>query len=296
MNKYYIFMIVYKNQNFSKSAHELFTTQPSISYAIKELESALNVKLFYRVHNGVIPTAEADELYQYLLEAFQVIRFGEEKIKKMSILGVGTIKIGVPSHIGVFYLDHKMQKFNKLYPNIKFEIICKSVSELSKMLETHHLDLVIESRKLTTTKEELTLRSQKLLYLHYCFIFHKDFFIKYNNLEEFLVEVSDNKLIVPNMGAPIWKSLNEIFTNVHKKMNPKFEVWTSEMVLDLVLRKMGVGYFVKEFIPKKEQDYLVIIEDDGFPSCTLNVSYIPKFQSVSSQKFINFLQGDEESG
>ena len=283
-------MTVYKNQSFSKAAKELYTTQPAISYYIKELEKYLNVQLFHRVHNGVLPTEEGNELYRYILEAFQVIKFGEEKIQKLSTLATGTIRIGIPSHIGVFYLNEKIQQFYQLYPHIKFEIVCKSIADMSKMLEMKQLDIIIETRPLSVMKNHLSIKNDYLMQLHYCFIAHKDLKLSNFSLTEFLKKVSAEKLIIPNMGAPAWNGLNEIFRKVSIELKARVEVWTSEMILDLVYRKVGVGYFIKEFIPPQFELLMDVLEDKTFPTIDLQISYILEFQSVSSKKFIDFLK------
>ena len=55
---YKTFYEVAKCSSFSKAAEKLYVSQPSISYSIKQLETNLETKLFYRIPSGVklIPT------------------------------------------------------------------------------------------------------------------------------------------------------------------------------------------------------------------------------------------------
>lgn len=59
-----IFISVFKNKSFSKAAKELFLTQPTISEHIKTLEEELDCKLFDRFGKVIIPTTEAEILYE----------------------------------------------------------------------------------------------------------------------------------------------------------------------------------------------------------------------------------------
>ncbi len=52
--------------SFSKAAEKSFTTQPNISKHIASLENSLNMTLFERKRNGVVPTAEAVSLAKRL--------------------------------------------------------------------------------------------------------------------------------------------------------------------------------------------------------------------------------------
>lgn len=49
---YRIFYHTAKAGNLTKAAQELFITQPSVSYAIKQMEEAFGVKLFHRQSKG----------------------------------------------------------------------------------------------------------------------------------------------------------------------------------------------------------------------------------------------------
>ena len=59
--KYY--QSVYENRSVSAAARACFISQPSISAAIRQLESELSVVLFVRHPKGVNPTEDADRLY-----------------------------------------------------------------------------------------------------------------------------------------------------------------------------------------------------------------------------------------
>ena len=122
LNLYKTFCAVVENKSFSKAAEKLFISQPAISYNIKELEKNLNVKLFYRISKGVMPTSEGEKLYYYIKSAYDFIYLGEQSIKDSQKKPNGNIRIGVPTHIGISYLSNKIESFYKKYPNIKFYI------------------------------------------------------------------------------------------------------------------------------------------------------------------------------
>ena len=67
------FVIVAKNLNISKSAEELYITQPALSKTILELEKELNRKLFIRKNSGLILTESGQQLYDNLRKHFNEI-------------------------------------------------------------------------------------------------------------------------------------------------------------------------------------------------------------------------------
>jgi len=65
---------VAQSLSFSKAADRLYISQPSLSSAIKELESEMNVRIFLRTARGVTVTAEGAEFLGY---ARQVVEQSE---------------------------------------------------------------------------------------------------------------------------------------------------------------------------------------------------------------------------
>jgi DNA-binding transcriptional LysR family regulator len=62
------FQAVYELGSLSAAARACFISQPSITSAIQQLESTLNVSLFVRHARGVLPTSAADKLYPHAKE------------------------------------------------------------------------------------------------------------------------------------------------------------------------------------------------------------------------------------
>src|SRR5690348_8386581 len=91
---YRIFLQTAKAGNFTKAAEELFITQPSVSYAIKQLEDALGLKLFHRLSKGVVLTAEGEALFEYVQQSFLILNRGESKIQALKQLDDGELRIG----------------------------------------------------------------------------------------------------------------------------------------------------------------------------------------------------------
>jgi DNA-binding transcriptional LysR family regulator len=63
---YRIFLHTARHGNVTKAAQELHVTQPSVSYAIKQMEEALGLKLFHRLSKGVELTEEGKALAAYV--------------------------------------------------------------------------------------------------------------------------------------------------------------------------------------------------------------------------------------
>jgi DNA-binding transcriptional LysR family regulator len=117
-----IFVSVYKNKSFSKAADKNFLTQPTVSEHIKNLEMYLNCKLFDRVGKQIIPTKEADILYENAIEIIDKFENLKENIDKIKELPSGKILIGASTIPGTYILPSFIAFFKNFYPDINIQI------------------------------------------------------------------------------------------------------------------------------------------------------------------------------
>lgn len=135
-----VFISVYKNRNFSKAAKEIFLTQPTISEHIKSLEEELKCKLFDRIGKRVIPTKEADILYEESLDLINKFENLKDIIQKMQRLPSGNILIGTSSIPGTYILPSLIPEFKNSYPDIHIQIeISDSLEVINNLLSNNYL-------------------------------------------------------------------------------------------------------------------------------------------------------------
>ena len=323
-NLYKIFLYLYEEKSISKTANKLYVSQPAISYSLKELESQLGYALFYRNSKGIEPTMEAKELYGYISTAFNILNDAEEHIKNLNSLSIGCIRIGTPSHIGVFYLSSFISDFRKIYPGIRFEIICKSTADMIEMLETRKLDVIVDTLPINSKKNVTKITLAKL---HNCFAYNKNIMKDVNiekvsdlknyplilpsatssirlKLDEYIMKdvnvkcVEDLKkypLILPSATSSIRLKLDEYLESKNTKLNPVIESWTTEIMLEMVRKGVGIGYFVRNVIDTQEDkdNFEVLLFDDEFPAVDVCCVYIDDFLTMAARKFVEMLDSNK---
>ena len=289
-NLYKIFLYLYEEKSISKTANKLYVSQPAISYSLKELENQLGYTLFYRNSKGIEPTMEAKELYGYISTAFNILNDAEEHIKNLNNLNVGTIRIGTPSHIGIFYLADYISDFRKLFPGIKFEIICRSTSDMVEMLETRKLDIIVDTLPINSKKEVTKITLAKL---HNCFAYNKNIFkdIDVKKIED----LEKYPLVLPSATSSIRLKLDEYLESKNTKLNPVLESWTTEIMLAMVRRGVGIGYFVENVIEtqKDKDDFEVLSFNNDLPAVDVCCVYIDDFLTTAAKKFVELLKNNK---
>ena len=136
LNSYKTFYLVAKYKSFTKASQELFVSQPAVTQTIKKLEEQLNIELFKRLSNGAITLTAAGEIvYYYAEKIFNLAIANKIIVEKAREASFEVINVGVPTHIGSFYLVRYLKKFNDKYPGIKFNSINKKSDEMIIMLK-----------------------------------------------------------------------------------------------------------------------------------------------------------------
>ena len=290
-NLYKIFLYLYEEKSISKTANKLYVSQPAISYSLKELENQLGYTLFYRNSKGIEPTAEAKELYGYISTAFNILNEAEDHLKKLDNLKIGCLKIGISPQIGISYITDVITKFRKKHPGVRFEFTSKESSEMLEMLENRNLDLMIDTLPINSKKN---INKEVLAKKESCFVYNKNKFenIKINTIEELL----KYNLILPSYNTSVRSKLDEDMESRGIKIDSSIEVDSSEMLLEMVNKGLGIGYIYKDFISNyiNNSDLEIIKLEDELPTQDICLVYMNDFLTTASKKFINMLDKEKE--
>lgn len=138
---YRIFLHAAESSNLTKAAQILHLTQPSVSYAIKQLENALGVGLFDRLSKGVRLTQEGQALYLHVRQAFEELDFAERRMKKMKQLSEGQLRIGANGAIIRDFIVPLLDQFRDRYTNIRVQLSQEKTSLILDRLKRGSLDI-----------------------------------------------------------------------------------------------------------------------------------------------------------
>jgi DNA-binding transcriptional LysR family regulator len=115
---------VVKFGSMAKAAAQLRLTQPAISQAVADLESALGVRLLDRSPRGVTPTAYGEALLRRGTEAFDALSQGIKDIEFLSDPGRGEVWVGASeSYISGGYLSAVITHLAAHYPRVAIHVV-----------------------------------------------------------------------------------------------------------------------------------------------------------------------------
>lgn len=124
------FISVVKNNSFSYAAKELYTTQPTVSNNIKNLEIELNTNLLDRTSKTISLTDSGKIFYKYAVELINVRDKAKFTISEHAGKVEGEIEICASSIPEEYVLPYIIKDFSKIYPKVSFSVTHKNSKDV----------------------------------------------------------------------------------------------------------------------------------------------------------------------
>lgn len=288
---YRVFYTVATIGNITKAAQELMISQPAVSKSIKSLEEQLGGVLFKRTKRGVVLTEEGKEFYKYIKQAIEQINNAESKFSNLINLETGTIKIGVSTTLTKQFLLPYLEKFHKMYPKIKIQILTNLSSELYNKLQMGLLDMIIINLPYKGNSE---IEIRELKEIHDCFIVgnaYKSLVGKEIRLEE----LKNYPLIFQASGSVARTFLNNYLNTNNVLLEPEMNLASFTLVKDFTKIGFGIGFSTREYIEKDliNEDLYTLNIVPKIPPRKIGLAYSKKnLPSFCTKKLISIIMDD----
>ncbi|MFD2117078.1 LysR family transcriptional regulator [Paenibacillus yanchengensis] len=290
---YRIFLHAAQLGNLTKAAQALHMTQPSVSYAIKQLEQHLDITLFDRLSKGVRLTPEGEVLFGHVALAFSQLARGEQHMVERKRYTDGHIRIGANGAITKDILLPKLDQFHQQYPQIKIKLVQQRTSQIVTQLKQNGLDIGFVHLPL----DDAELDIRPLATQPYCIIAGN----KYKQLAE--QPLSTEKLLqIPLLlltaGSSTRLFVEQWFTNQGFHITADFELNSMEMLVAFAERNYGIAFVPTSLVSiELAQERLVLLQTQtAIDHRPLGIA-TPKHHSLSivAQKFLTLFTDSDSS-
>lgn len=244
---YRIFYYVGKHKSITLAAEELSLSQPAVSQSVKNLEKALDSQLFVRTSKGVRLTTEGEVLYSYVKRGYETILQGEKRYREMQNLENGEICIGASDMTLQFYLLSYLEEFHEAYPKIKVTVTNAPTPETLKHLQDGRIDFGVVSTPIVS-KHDLSVtpvrKIQDVFVAGRKFEYLMDRKLSYRELEQLPILCLEGN-------TSTRRYVEEFLQKFDVKIQPEFELATSDMLIQFAARSLGVASVVRDFAKEK---------------------------------------------
>ncbi|MCM8711590.1 LysR family transcriptional regulator [Clostridium sp. SYSU_GA19001] len=137
------FRVLAKLEHYTLAAEKLSITQPTLTYAISELEKDLGTYLFEKRGRNVRLTKYGRFFLNYVDNALSELEKGEKELRELISPSHGTVDLAFIYTLGPHFVPKMIQKFfsNKDFENISFNFSQGTTQAIIKGLKEEKFDL-----------------------------------------------------------------------------------------------------------------------------------------------------------
>ena len=107
-----------QTKNFNRASENLYISQSTLTYQIKEVERELGFMLFERSGKGATLTPAGSQFVETLRQLRDELKRAIEQAQNFSKKYADNITIGIPVRSCLYFLPQAIKEFNKKYNNI----------------------------------------------------------------------------------------------------------------------------------------------------------------------------------
>ena len=271
LNYFKIFYVVAKYGNITKASQELYISQPAISQTIKNLEDALECKLFIREKKGVALTHLGKKIYDKVETSLKALDRLEDIVDEEKGVVRGSLTIGCGTNIARLLLAEPISQFVKDFPQVNVHHVENVQDVMFEQLKTGEIDFVI-------TQSEASVNFQKVSLLK----------------ENYLLVASPNsqkRFIKLSEGSYAQKIFDE-FIEKNKLHNiPYLTVSGYNLAIELAQKGLGTCLVPKFLVEKLINDgkLQVVYENIKLPEVEFCCYYNDEIFTSVAKEFLNYL-------
>lgn len=236
-----ILLTLHKEGTITKTAQELYLSQPALTYRIKQIEKEFDIQLIHRGSKGVIFTEEGEYLVHYAKEMLKTLRTLKDNLNNLEENIKGSLRIGVSSNYALYQLPTLLEGFILQNPNVEIHLTTGWSSKIISLMQSEEIHIAIlrgdnnwPGKKFVIDEESIYITSKHPI--------KTEDLPKYNQIKY------QTDIGLKNTFEEWWQSNFDVLPNV------SMEVDRIETAKELV--KKGLGYGVFPSISLKEEDSL----------------------------------------
>ena len=241
---YRVFKEVAETGNISVAAKNLYISQSAVSQSVKQLETALQARLFARSPRGVSLTSEGQMLYQYVRSALGLLATGEDKLSQAQQLLLGTLVIGASDTVTSQFLVPYLDDFPRLHPGIRLKIVSGRSAKVLSMLKSGAVDIAFAS-----SPADSAVESWPCFATHSAFVAGSGYDCDFDHVYT-RREIADFPLILLERKASSRVFLEQEFLKHGVTLSPEIELSSRSLLVSLAHIGLGVAGVTLEFVQK----------------------------------------------
>ena len=136
------------HRHFARAAEACFVTQPTLSMQIQKLEEELDLLIFDRSKQPIVPTPLGEKILEQARKVLHEAAILEHMSKQIKGTFEGELRLAVIPTVAPSLLPRFLVEFNKAYPKIKLFVEEMKTSDMIAALRKDRIDVGIAATPL----------------------------------------------------------------------------------------------------------------------------------------------------
>lgn len=128
-------LALYKHKNITKTAEELYISQPALTSRIKRMEDFFRTQMISRNNRGVQFTMEGELLVEKAREMIRTYDDIQAELDNLKENVTGVLRIGVSNFIAKYKIPQILKQFKALYPLVDCHVVTAWSKDIYKMVQ-----------------------------------------------------------------------------------------------------------------------------------------------------------------
>lgn len=282
---YRVFLRAAETSNLTKAAQLLHMTQPSVSYAIKQLEDTLGVVLFDRLSKGVRLTEEGHALFRHVRLAFEELDAAERRITKLQQLNEGRLRIGANGAIIKDFLLPCLDLFHDRYPGIRIQLSQERTGRVLERLRSGSLDIGFVHLPIADEEIDFSVSHAS----PYCAVVGKKF-VEWANKPVTTAQLTELPLLLLTSGSSTRAFINGWFSSQGVEAEADIELNSLDMLAEFAERGYGIAFLPRAFVMQRIAAGTLLEVQTAVPLPDRQIGIAVRKQSSPSMATQAFLQ------
>lgn len=229
---------VWLHKNITRAAEQLYTSQPALSYRLKQIERKLDIRLFDDSSRGLVFSAQGRYLAQRAESMLSDFRQLKTTLHSLDGPQQGELRIGVSSNYAAYRLPDILASFSARHPGISVNLISGYSEAIFRQLQREEIHLAL-------VKDDFGWREGKRLVEedNYYLISHQSVDLA---LLPWLPQIRINH-------GPHISQLIDRWWNANYSLAPRVAMTVDKLEVCLAMVRRGLGYaIVSSYLPLEE--------------------------------------------
>ena len=233
------------------AAKELHITQSGVSQHIKSLEEILEITLFDRVKQKLLPTSSADQLYAEWSKSIADIEKTLLNVSQGNLKVQGTIKLGSPYEFALSMIIPILKKFSTQHEDIFYHLELGFASKMIQKLVNGEIDFAFID-EVTANKD---IKTKNLFDEELVLCAHQNYLTKFgiiDNSRNYLKKLDYFRF---SPGEPLLRNWFQHHFKVKDiSLKVKGEVANVKGIEKFIVNEMGVGIIASSQVARLPEE------------------------------------------